>query len=94
MTNMDPVNGADFYKIDTLSRSRSAENDTLFSGTSPHRKTYENPPPGFETKYSLLLLNNYAALLLETLTQKSRGKSLLRIAYVIFVILKSHDLFL
>ena len=49
MTNMDPaMHGADFYKNDTLSRSRNPENDTLFSGTSPYRKIYElyeYPPP-------------------------------------------------
>ena len=46
-----PYHGADFYKNDTLSRSRNFENDTLFSGTSPHEKIYEykdekdkNPP--------------------------------------------------
>ena len=40
-----PCHGADFYKNDTLSRSRNPENDTLFSGTSPYRKIYEYPPP-------------------------------------------------
>ena len=40
-----PRHGADFYKNDTLSRSRNPENDTLFSGTSPYRKIYEYPPP-------------------------------------------------
>ena len=39
-----PGHGADFYKNDTLSRSRNPENDTLFSGTSPYRKLYEYPP--------------------------------------------------
>ena len=41
-----PYHGADFYKNDTLSRSRNPENDTLFSGTSPYRKIYEYPPLG------------------------------------------------
>ena len=40
-----PCHGADFYKNDTLSRSRNPENDTLSSGTSPYRKIYEYPPP-------------------------------------------------
>ena len=43
-----PCHGADFYKNDTLSRSRNPENDTLFSGTSPYRKIYEYPHPGDE----------------------------------------------
>ena len=41
-----PCHGADFYKNDTLSRSRNPENDTLFSGTSPYRKYMSTPPPG------------------------------------------------
>ena len=41
-----PCHGADFYKNDTLSRSRNPENDTLSSGTSPYRKICEYPPPG------------------------------------------------
>ena len=40
-----PCRGADFYKNDTLSRSRKPENDTLFSGTSPYRKIYKCLPP-------------------------------------------------
>ena len=40
-----PCHGADFYKNDTLSRSRNPEYDTLFNGTSPYRKIYEYPPP-------------------------------------------------
>ena len=44
-----PCHGADFYKNDTLSRSRNPENDTLFSGTSPYGKIYEYPPPGTES---------------------------------------------
>ena len=39
-----PCHGADFYKNDTLSRSRNPENDTLFSGTSPYRKIDEYTP--------------------------------------------------
>ena len=45
-TPYGPYRGADFYKNDTLSRSRNPENDTLFSGTSPYRKIYKCPPPG------------------------------------------------
>ena len=41
-----PCHEADFYKNDTLSRSRDPENDTLSSGTSPYRKIYEYPPQG------------------------------------------------
>ena len=40
-----PCHGADFYKNDTMSRSRNPENDTLFSGTFPYGKIYEYPPP-------------------------------------------------
>ena len=43
--NYGPYHGADFYKNDTLSRSRNPENDTLFSDTSPYGKIYEYPPP-------------------------------------------------
>ena len=43
-----PCHGADFYKNDTLSRSQNPENDTLFSGTSPHRNP---PPPGTVTPW-------------------------------------------
>ena len=45
-TPYGPCRGADFYKNDTLSRSRNPENDTLFSGTSPYRKIYKCPPGG------------------------------------------------
>ena len=41
-----PCHGADFYKNDTLSRSRNPENDTLFSSTSPYGRIYEYPLPG------------------------------------------------
>ena len=40
-----PCHGADFYKNDTLYRSRNPENDTLFSGTSSKREIYEYRPP-------------------------------------------------
>ena len=40
-----PCRGADFYEIDTLSRGRNPENDTLFSGKSPYGKISEYPPP-------------------------------------------------
>ena len=46
-----PCHGADFYKNDTLSRSRNPENDTLFSGTSPYRKIYESPPGSSPTSF-------------------------------------------
>ena len=44
-----PCHGADLYNNDTLSRSRNLENDTLFSGTSLHRKIYEYLPRGRDT---------------------------------------------
>ena len=57
-TPYGPCRGADFYKNDTLSRSRNPENDTLFSGTSPYRKIYKCPPPGVPIKCN----PNYASL--------------------------------
>ena len=39
-----PCHGADFYKNDTLSRSRNPESDTLSSGTSPYRKILQGEP--------------------------------------------------
>ena len=52
-TPYGPCRGADFYKNDTLSRSRNPENDTLFSGTSPYRKIYKCPP-GYQAKHPIL----------------------------------------
>ena len=46
-----PCHGANFYKNDTLSRSRNPENDTLLSGTSPYGKIYEYLPRGLRGPY-------------------------------------------